>query len=358
MDPFTVIAIVQAGFAVYKLLSGGGNEAAKLQSLQIEMLRAISGQLTAVSRGIAQILDRLNDLESIVGNVPEKTVIEDYHSQILGAQIRFLQIAESYDETRRAEGIEAAQQQYSGLLLDEVIWPVHQANTNLTGYTNSLAAIPMVGIALWVQSTASIIANVDPDTIVPQLTHYKRWLEQALSNDNSNSVISVLEDTKRARLEQLRVISEIPAERSCFMHHQIRIDVVPMRLYADKNERTFRIGVNFADLGVAFIDAIAAYQKISGDPMDFQEAQFNVYSDVQVTGKEDISSDINALRAYADNNKCTPELLQSLSEATVKQKVGVFNSLNMQCLILASWRVAADAALHDCHSKLDAYTSL
>lgn len=97
MDPFTILAIIQAGLAIYRLVSSGGNESSKLQALQIEMLRAISEQLSSVSMGITQTLDKLDSLETLIGSLPEKLVIEDYYAQILGAQNRFFQLAKSYD---------------------------------------------------------------------------------------------------------------------------------------------------------------------------------------------------------------------------------------------------------------------
>lgn len=71
-----VLSVASAGFELYKLSRGGGGGVAKLLSMQVQMLRAISAQLTAIGTVVTQIYAGVNELKELVAKVPSATSVQ------------------------------------------------------------------------------------------------------------------------------------------------------------------------------------------------------------------------------------------------------------------------------------------
>ncbi len=66
-----IIAVIQAAISVAGLFAGDGGVSQMLQ-LQVEMLKRISEQLRTIQDGIVYMLNQLNHLEALIGEIPNR----------------------------------------------------------------------------------------------------------------------------------------------------------------------------------------------------------------------------------------------------------------------------------------------
>lgn len=211
---------------------------------------------------------------------------------------------------------------------------------------------------MWVQLRASIIANVEPTRVLPQLETYERWLATATSEANESSVLNVLQRTRVAVNDQLLSIGNILTNLECFSIFHVRFAFAD-RIALAFSKHTIKIEIPIEELEGGFAAALNDYRSATGDRMGLSHATLRVYSNSTIEESPILRrSYAEQLRNNAVNNMCPAQALEDLSESVVMKKINDFNLLNMQCLILGSWRVAAETSLRDCREKIAAYSLL
>ena len=214
IDPVTAITAAQTAVSVVRMLHGGSDSSA-LAQLQIEMLNAISRQLTAISDGIKTILENIERLEGLVLEVPKATVAELYTAKILGAQSRYVQLMKTYNLDLIKFGIESAQERNAERVEAKVLSDLNEAITDLTVYTSSTALTPVIAAAAFVHVHASIMANANSSLVIPQLQTYAEWLSRALAPENPDSIISSLVRVKKEFGESCRAVDALRPHYHC-----------------------------------------------------------------------------------------------------------------------------------------------
>src|SRR6266536_2190607 len=79
-----IIAVIQAAISVAGLFAGDGGVSQMLQ-LQVEMLKRISEQLRTIQDGIVYMLNQLNHLEALIGEIPQQVDWRMRQTDIAGA---------------------------------------------------------------------------------------------------------------------------------------------------------------------------------------------------------------------------------------------------------------------------------
>lgn len=186
VDPATAVLVVNTAISVAKLFSQGPG-IADLLRLQVEMLKQISAQLGAIQNGVLEILNRLDQIEQLIGQVPEKVVIELYRAKVAGLNGRYTEIMATYKADVDKLGIDYAQKTNGPELEMELLKPLREARDILMTYS-SFSLVPIVCSACFVETHAMIMANYRHSRMVEAMHRYRDWL------------ISVSEGTTEATL--------------------------------------------------------------------------------------------------------------------------------------------------------------
>ncbi len=108
VEPGTVVTILQVVSSVVGLFRQSGPGLADLMALNTEMLKQMSAQLGAIQAGVSEILTRLDDLKTLIGEVPAQTVIELYKATIAGKESRYMELLKTYQADSASAGLEKA----------------------------------------------------------------------------------------------------------------------------------------------------------------------------------------------------------------------------------------------------------
>lgn len=96
-EPMTALLVVNTAMGVMRLMSGPQGGAGDLMAIQMEMLKQISAQLSAIQKGVLEILDRLDRLEQLIGELPKQVVFELYRARISGLNARYKELMATYE---------------------------------------------------------------------------------------------------------------------------------------------------------------------------------------------------------------------------------------------------------------------
>ena len=156
--PAVALLIAQTAISVVRLFSHGDDGIGSLMRLQVEMLMQISQQLEAIQAGVLEILNRLDQVEALIGRIPEQVVVELYRAKIAGLNGRYDELMATYKRDVDSNGIAYAQSNNAAELESELLKPLREARDVLMTY-HSFGLVPILCSASFVETHAMIMAN-------------------------------------------------------------------------------------------------------------------------------------------------------------------------------------------------------
>jgi hypothetical protein len=167
------IQVVQTAISIAKLFGGGGDLASQIGS----MLAAISKELSAIEVGIQEILNRLDEIKELIGEIPKAVVQETERAKITGLLTLYTLQMETYARDCEDQGVAFSQAKNIPPLENQVIIPLKLSVAILTGYHAS-GMVPIICAASYVHVKAMILANYTKNDLLPVLGMYQRWLKE------------------------------------------------------------------------------------------------------------------------------------------------------------------------------------
>jgi hypothetical protein len=213
-----VLAAIQIGVSVAQMLGPKGSSMGDLLAVQTEMLKNISNQLGVIQGGIETILVRINEVEELIGKVPQKT-LELFSDQDLKTKIlQYDEIFSGYNKELQKNGVKSAFAKYNDLFVDDLIDPIQQYRTAVFSYHQPIT-IPLVSLCLGVEITAMILMHDDPRVpntrIQAALEKYQKWLNQMLDKDYPQSAFKVYADLRTAQSNILKKVTNLTYPSIC-----------------------------------------------------------------------------------------------------------------------------------------------
>jgi hypothetical protein len=218
VDPATVVLLVNTAISVAKLFSQGPG-IGDLLRLQVEMLKAISAQLAAVQRGVLEILNRLDQIEALIGQIPEKVVIELYRAKVAGLNGRYTEIIATYKADLDKHGIEYAQKTNGHELETELLRPLRGARDILMSYS-SFSLVPIVCSASFVETHAMIMANYRHSRMLEAMHRYHDWLTLVSEGSTEATLSGAIAVTQK---NQAQDKGRIPGPEAYECYAQLRM---------------------------------------------------------------------------------------------------------------------------------------
>jgi hypothetical protein len=218
VDPGTVILVVNTALSVAKLFSQGPG-VADLLRLQVEMLKQISAQLNAIQSGVLEILNRLDQIEQLIGQIPEKVVIELYRAKVAGLNGRYTEIIATYKADVDKHGIEYAQTTNGPELETELLKPLREARDILMTYS-SFSLVPIVCSACFVETHAMIMANYRHSRMLEAMHRYRDWLKTVSEGTSEATLTGAIAATQKAQTQDK---GRIPGAEAYECHTQAAV---------------------------------------------------------------------------------------------------------------------------------------
>jgi hypothetical protein len=347
IDPVTAITAAQTAMSVVRMLQGGSDSSALVQ-LQIEMLNAISRQLTAISDGIKTILENVERLEGLVLEVPKATVAELYTAKILGAQSRYVQLMKTYNLDLTKFGIEGAQERNSERIDSKVLSNLNEAITDLTGYTSSTALTPVIAAAAFVHVHASIMANAKSSLVVPQLQTYVEWLASALGPENPNSIVSSLARVKRNLEDSNKAVDALRPFYHCASDWWS--DINEVSAYVGYTPHSFYQIIDRKDFDSQLGGALNQLNEETGAGLVLQTAELTKFA--KHTHEGTGRSWRGQTRPADIPPDCDAAIIREFDEANANRLASSVTKASLQVFLLTSWESSARTALGFLESKI------
>ena len=111
----------------------------------------------------------------MIGQIPEKVVIELYRAKVAGLNGRYTEIMATYKSDVDKHGIEYAQKTNGPELETELLKPLREARDILMTYS-SFSLVPIVCSASFVETHAMIMANYRHSRMSEAMHRYHDWL--------------------------------------------------------------------------------------------------------------------------------------------------------------------------------------
>ncbi|MBK4722409.1 hypothetical protein JJL56_26500 [Azospirillum sp. YIM DDC1] len=179
MDPVTAIMIANTALNIGRLfMSGGGS----LQAMEVELLKKLSEQIVAVQKGIMEILQRLEDLEATLGQVPRDVVFELYKAKVRGISGRLIELKQTYDADLRAHDIKYAAEQNREELEEEILAPLREARDVLMSYPQ-FALLPVVSECAFHETFAMSMLTERKTRADAAIDRYRNWVTVVTEGD-------------------------------------------------------------------------------------------------------------------------------------------------------------------------------
>lgn len=199
-----VIAIIQTAISIAQMFSSGSEKGiGELLQKQVAMLQAISKQLAAIQQGIIQILNSLEEVKVLIGEIPKEVVLETQRAEIAGLLTVYSQRMETYFADEQEQGVKFAQDNNVVQIERDVIAPLNKSVAIILPYYAS-GMVPIVCAAAYVHSEAMILANYRKHVTTPILRMYENWLNamiKLLSAEIEEKERSIVELRKKVQLD-------------------------------------------------------------------------------------------------------------------------------------------------------------
>jgi hypothetical protein len=234
------LAVINTALALGRLFSSSGS-VADLLKLQTQMLQTISAQIAVVQRGIDEILARLGEIQTMIGQLPAEVVNELYRRRLNALLGTYNEIMAAYEADVKAKGIATAHKQNVDELENELLKPLREVRSVLLT-TPAYLNVPLLSAALHVEVHGMIMAGYRASRIKPALERYREWFTKTLRADAGS-----IEGRMAALREQRRVLSaEIPAlagRQECLIEGQHVPPYVPSPCTGQGALATMRVKV-------------------------------------------------------------------------------------------------------------------
>jgi len=212
------VALAAANIAItsIQLFGKNGGSIGDLMGIQTEMLRNISLQLGVIQENMELILEKLEEVYSLIELLPEKVGSEIHQKELQGVLESYNEVMSGYIDERDTVSILSANDIYMRRFNREVLEPIVEKRNVLLEYKNPVH-IPLVAAALQVEIHTMIISGRAKSEKKATLHRYQSWLENLLSETNPVGLPSKIEKS-RNQLNKVRdVIPTIYVDDLCQM---------------------------------------------------------------------------------------------------------------------------------------------
>ncbi len=242
VEPTTAVALIQTAASIARLLQKSGPSQIDLLNLQTEMLKNLQVELGVIQDGIKAILARMEDLESLIHQIPDQSAVVSYKNKILARQGDYLEAMETYQNVASSRGIEAAREQVVGPLRTKVLLPLQGSRSDLMTYSQ-FSVIPMVCTAAFVEMAVSIMvgeASSNKEGMLSAISRYEKWFKEVTAGPQSFTLNQTIKDAA-ARQAKLRQDAALDQQYNCSERLSAqgwRCNSVTFHCYTEKVEAT------------------------------------------------------------------------------------------------------------------------
>lgn len=215
MEPTTVITTVNIASSILHLCGPKGYSIRQLFKIQTELLLKISQQLLVIQKGIETILLSLDEIQKAIQELPSRTAIEIYESELRGINLSYQEFANGYMLERKKKGIIEAQKVYEPLF-DRLIEKLVFSRNNLFSY-NSPMHIPLVSSIMHIEILSSVMASRPKSQIISALQAYLAWFDQHTNTNNLKSLPKRIEGLRGKRFEIRKIGAEFYCNCNCLI---------------------------------------------------------------------------------------------------------------------------------------------
>lgn len=195
----TAISIAQFALSSSKLFQGASTSG--ISELQIKMLENISRQLNVLQETLTLILENLNEVKTLINNLPVAVVNELTTANIRGN-------IHSFDEIMRVfanyKGKKKKFIQQNGKEIQKLIESVRKNRNVLMNYDNYLN-IPVMSSALYIEYNCMNLIDEKEERIIEAIRTYSHYFKRVLYN-SPNSLekeISLIRQNRTKLCEEI-----------------------------------------------------------------------------------------------------------------------------------------------------------
>ena len=201
MDPMTALTFASTATNVLKMFGPGGSSPARLQTIQVEMLRTISKQIGEIHKNINQLLEDLEEVKELLGEIPKRVVEELYRARAHGLMLSFNQEVTGYKLESASSNQYDAEKIYQPRIEAEVLKPLREVRNVLIKASEPFL-IPEVAMLLHTDVHAMIACDYPNSTFLAQLKAYEEWLTNLVGdNTRQNGLLTtrILEKKRKQK---------------------------------------------------------------------------------------------------------------------------------------------------------------
>ena len=199
-----ILGLVQAASAVLQLFVGGPS-VVDLLNMQMELLNTIVSKLENIERGIKLILESVEEIKRLIGELPAQVVGELERRRIVGLTGTYIEIISAYQQEASSKGIAAAQRAFVDVLERDLLEPLRQERSTLLTFVEPIY-IPSLSAALQAEVHGMILANYPAPRIAAALDRYSKWFAAVVSGDGETATsprIRALRDARATLRSQI-----------------------------------------------------------------------------------------------------------------------------------------------------------
>ena len=200
----TAVTITKFAISASSLFKGTSSNG--ISKIQIQMLENISKQLDVIQDGIKQILNELEDVKQLIGEIPKKVVQELIKKQLQGN-------INSYDELIRKYGrYLGSKKQRKIFIKDEkqnilnLITDI-RTNRNILINDSSYLNIPLISTALYMEYNLMRMVNESDESILTIIESYKNYFTKMLYT-NESSLETYIKSVRSNRVALVKKANE------------------------------------------------------------------------------------------------------------------------------------------------------
>jgi len=212
-NPLAALAVVNTALSVAGLFSRGGGDIEALLHMQVEMLTQIEKELKTIEDGIQEILNRLNELKEIIGDMPEQVVKTWNEAIIQGSVKRYSDIRETY----LAEGSLSPQNKKD--LEDGLIYPLKQARYTLMALPQpQFGLVPIICTACFIESLAMAmdVEGTSRKQRQVAIKDYRDWLVQATRGKSEITLEGKIAALREKQVQNTKAAYATPTPVRCY----------------------------------------------------------------------------------------------------------------------------------------------
>jgi hypothetical protein len=200
----TAVTVVNFASSIAQLFASGPS-LVDLINAQTEMLKNIGERLTNIEKGIADLLERTDELRTLIGHAPRQTVIELYNARLRGLFHQDRELMEAFAIAVDERGIANARKLLQPRFEAEILGPLRTVLRDVLAL-EEVATIPIVARTLDVEVRMMLMLDYhihQSEVLRAALNAYERWFEGVQSK--SDDSVARLTQAARGERADLRV---------------------------------------------------------------------------------------------------------------------------------------------------------